>query len=100
MLEHTDRDDAVVTVRFLAIVAQVKADAVSKTGRGGAALCDLELLRGQGEPGDVNAAFARQVQREPAPTRADVEHFHARAQQQLGRDMPTLVELRGVDIVV
>ena len=100
MLEHADRDDAVVVPALLAVVAQIKPHPVGQPGGGGAPIRDLELFLGQGQPGDVGAALAGQVQRQPAPARADIEHPLSRPEQQLRRDVALLVLLRGVDVVV
>ena len=100
MLEHADRDDAVVASGLLAVVAQVKPHPVAEARRRGAPRRHLVLLLGQGEPGDVGAAFAGEIERQPAPARADIEHPQSRAQQQLCRDVALLVLLRGVEIVL
>ena len=44
MLEHADRDDAIVASGFLAVVAQVKTHPIGEPRLCRAALCDLELL--------------------------------------------------------
>ena len=100
MLEHANRDDAVILAAFLAIVAQMKVHAVGEAGRSGAALRHFELFLRQGQSGHLGAAFAGEIECEPAPARADVEHLLPRAQQQLGRDMPLLVGLRCLEVVL
>ena len=55
------------------------------------------LLLGQGDAGDVGLADIGQIEAEPAPARADVEHLEAGPQQELCRDMALLVGLRLLD---
>ncbi len=57
------------------------------------------LLDGKRQPGHVRAAFTGKIEREAAPAGADIEHLVSRADQQLCRDVPPLVQLRGVEIV-
>ena len=99
MLEHADRDDPVVLAAFLAVVAQVKMDAVGEPGRGGPARRRLVLFDRKGEPGHLGAALAGEVERQPAPARADVEHPLPGSDHQLGRDVALLVELRLIEVV-
>ena len=42
----------------------------------------------------------RQIEREPAPAAADVQHPHARLDQQLGGDVPLLVQLCRLQVEV
>jgi hypothetical protein len=100
MLEHADRDDAVVIAGLFPVIAQMKPHAVGKPGRFGPPVRHLVLLLGEGEAGDVAVAFSREVEREAAPARPDVEHLVAGPQQELGRNMPFLVALGGVEVVV
>ena len=100
MLEHADRDDAIVLPGGLAIVEQLEVHAVGKAGIGGAALRHFELLGREGEAGDGDAAFAREIEREAAPAAADIEHALPRLEQQLRRDMALLVGLRFLDRLV
>ena len=48
MLEHADRDDAVVLPDLLAVVAQMKPDPVGEARRRGAPRRDLVLLDRRG----------------------------------------------------
>jgi len=74
MLEHSDRHDPVVPSAFFAIVAQVKPDPIGKTRGCGAPRRYLVLLDREGKPRDISAAFAGEVECEPAPAGADIKH--------------------------
>ena len=93
MLEHADRDDAVVAARLLAVVEQLEAHAVGHAAFQGAAARDGVLFLGEGDAGHVDAELLGEVQAHAAPARADVEHLLAGLQQQLGGDVALLVEL-------
>ncbi len=99
MLEHADRDDPVVAALLLAVILEMEAHAVGKPGGGGPLGRELVLFDREGEAGDVGAGLAGEIKGEAAPARADIEHLHARLQQQLGGEMPLLVELRRLQIV-
>ena len=79
MLEHADRDDAVILSGLLAVVAQMKPDPVGEPGGGGAPRRDLVLLDRQRQPGDVDAAFAGEIEREAAPAASRCRAPSARA---------------------
>ena len=100
MLEHADRDDPVEGPGLLAVVAQLEPDPVGQALAAGALPADLELLLGQRDPEHLAGAGLGERQREPAPARADVEHPHARPQQQLGREVALLVRLRLLEVGV
>ena len=72
MLEHADRDDAVVTPGFLAVIQQLEAHAVSKAGCRGTALGHPKLLDREGQAGDVDAALLGEIERHAAPAAADI----------------------------
>ena len=100
VLEHADRNDAIVAPRLLAIIPQVEADAVREPGGGGALGRELVLLDGKGKAGDLDIAFLGEIEREPAPAAADIEDALSGLEQQLGGEMALLVELRRLEIVV
>ena len=77
----------------VAIVEQLELDPVGNAGRRGPLARDLELLLGQGDAEHVDVGDAVEIEREPAPAAADVEHPLARLEVQLGGDMGLLVEL-------
>src|SRR5271170_7721553 len=99
MFEHADRNDSVVMPEFLAVIAQVESDAIGKPCCRCAVHCHLVLLNREGETSHVGAAFAREVERETTPARADVEHPLSWPDQQLGRNVALLVELSAVEVV-
>ena len=94
MLEHADRDDAVVAARLLAVVEQLEAHAVGHAALERAPARDGVLLLGQGDARHVDAELAGEEQAHAAPARADVEDLLAGLQQQLGGDVLLLVVLR------
>ena len=93
MLEHADRDDAVVAARLLAVVEQLEAHAVGHAALQGAAARDGVLFLGEGDAGHVDAELLAEEQAHAAPARADVQHLLAGLQQHLGGDVLLLVEL-------
>ena len=93
MLEHADRDDAVVAVGLLAIVEQLEAHPVGEAALQRAAARDVVLLLRQGDAGHVDAVLLAEEQAHAAPARADVEHLLAGHQQHLRGDVLLLVEL-------
>ena len=94
VLEHADRDDAVVFRRLQAIVEQLEAHAVGQAAFECAAARDSELFLRQGDTGHVDAELAAQEQGHATPTGADVEQRLAGLQQKLGGDMALLLLLR------
>ncbi len=74
MLEHADRDDAVERTGHVAVVLQVEARALGEALLGGALVGDGVLLLRQGDAGDVGAGRLGEIQAEPAPAAADIEH--------------------------
>src|SRR5215813_8023061 len=95
VFEHADRDDSVVTPDFLAVITQVESDTIGQSRCRRAEHRRLVLLCRERQTGHVGAAFAREVERKAPPARANVEYPLSRADQQLGRNMSLLVELRG-----
>ena len=93
MLEHADRDDAVVAARLLAIVEQLEAHAVGHAAFQGAAARDGVLFLGEGDARHVDAELLGEEQAHAAPARADVQDLLAGLQQHLGGDVLLLVEL-------
>src|SRR5262249_33477080 len=100
MLEHADRDDAVVAAGLLAIVAGGEARALGATDRRGAVVRNIELLARQRDAGDVRLADGGEIEPKPAPARTDVEDLHAGPEQQLRGEMTLLVVLRLVERLV
>ena len=98
VLEHADRDDAVVAAPVLAVVLQLEAHAAGEARRLGAGARHAQLLARERQPRDLDAVLARQMQREPAPPAADVEHPLARLQAQLGGQMRALGALRRLQV--
>ena len=94
MLEHADRDDPVEAAGLLAIVAQLEPHPVGQPAAPRALAADLELMPRERDAEHLARAGLGEIEREPAPARADVEHALAGAQQQLGREMALLVLLR------
>ena len=100
MLEHADRDDPIEGPGLLAIVAQLEPHPVGQAALPGALARDLELMVRERDAEHLARAGFRQIEREPAPARADVEHALAGAEQQLGREMALLVLLRHLEVLV
>ena len=100
VLEHADRDDAVVAVVVLAVVAQFEAHAVRQPGPARLLGRQRVLLARQRDAGDAHVLHRRQVQRQITPAAADVEHLQAGLQVELGGDQPQLVLLGDFQAVV
>ena len=98
MLEHADRDDRVEGTLDLAVVLEEEADAVVEAALLGAAVGDGVLLFRQRHTGHVDAAAVGEVEAEPAPARADVEHLHAGLEHELGGEVALLGKLRRFEI--
>src|SRR3546814_17055203 len=71
VLEHTDRDDAVVPVVVLAVVAPVDAHALFKAGLLRPLLANLVLLGREGDDGHLAVAGLCAVEYEAAPARTE-----------------------------
>ncbi len=97
MLEHADRDDAVEAAGLFTIVAHMEADPVGETGLAHPLGRHLRLLLGEREAGHLDAVLAGEVERQPAPAGADVEHALAGLKQELGGDERLLCPLRLVE---
>ena len=97
MLEHADGDDPVETARQAAIVPECElhfrrrsTEANRHPFRG-----IIMLLFRQSDPEDIAARrLLGQMQRETTPAAADVENAVVRLDQELGREVPLLGELR------
>ena len=100
MLEHADRDDAIVAAVLLAIVEQLEAHPVGDAAFQGSAARHGVLLLGERDAGHVDAVLLAQEQAQPAPARADVEHLLAGLKQHLGRNVLLLEELRLLERLV
>jgi len=94
MLEHADRDDPVELLVHFAIVEQVEGNLVRRPILLRTLPGDVELLLGKSDPFDLHARGPCELKRESAPTAADVEHFIARVEQQLGGEVAFLGSLR------
>ena len=100
MLEHAHGHDAVEGSAHLAIVLQAEIGDGARPflRRPPARYCQLSLR--QGDAGDARAGDLRQIEREPAPAAADIEHPLPGPDQQLGGDVAALGELRIVERLV
>ena len=94
MLEHADRDDAVELPSHLAIVLELEVHSAAEALLGGALVRDLELLGAERHAGDVAVGELGEVEPEPAPARADIEHALAGLDGELGGKVALLGELR------
>ncbi len=56
------------------------------------------LLLRERDAGDVDAAAVGEVEAEPAPAGADVEHLHAGLERELRGEMTLLGELGGIEV--
>src|SRR5262249_25312654 len=93
MLEHADRHDAVEAAVDLAVVHEMELRPPAQ-----AALCrplhrKLVLFSGEGHADHLGAASFRQIEPEPAPARADIEHAHAGLDAELGGEVALLGKL-------
>ena len=93
MLEHADRDDAVVLARSMTVILEQETDASRKTGLGDAPLGDAVLLLREGHAGHVDIGDSREIESEPAPSGADIEHPLARSKPEFRREVAFLVFL-------
>lgn len=93
VFEHADRYDAVKAPLLVAVVAQVKMDAVGESGFARALPRHPVLFLGQGDAGDIDVGDGGEIEPETAPAGADIEHCLARLEQQLGGDVALLVFL-------
>ena len=94
MLEHADGDDAVERPLDVAVVLQAEFGALGEAGLGARAArrprCSCDKVTPVAlRPGDL-----REIERHAAEAAADVEHRVPLVDQQLGRDMTLLGELR------
>ena len=105
MLDQADAGDPVERALDLAIILELELHPVGDAGLGGALVGEGDLVGRERDAEHVDVVMAVQVEREPAPAAADVEHLHARLEVQLAGDVRLLVELglleavRGVEIV-
>ena len=93
MLEHADRDDAVEAAGHVAIILQEEADLSLQSALGRALLRDRELLGRERHAGHRHAEGLGEVDGEAAIARADVEHAHARLEEELRREVLLLPQL-------
>lgn len=94
MLEHADRDDAVEPLRQVAVVAQLDMDVVVQPLRARSLGRHLMLLGGKGDAEHIGLERPGDVDRQPAPAAADVQHVMPGLDAQLCRDVPFLDQLR------
>src|SRR5260221_2118150 len=76
MLHHADRDYAVKLSGELPIVQLAKLDTVGNAGSLSMGACHLNLRGRNVDPSDVDARFARKMNGEATPARADLGHGH------------------------
>ena len=101
MLEHTDRDDAIIHAPLPAIVAQMEPHPPGEPGARGPLVREFVLLLGERDAVHLAIIPPGQKQSHAAPAAADVEHPQAGAiQQQFGGDVILLVALRLLQRVV
>ena len=98
VLEHADRNDPVEAAALLPVVAKREADLSFQALALRPGLRVGQLLRRQSDAGHVCLPDFRQVEREPAPARADVQDLLPWLEQQLGGDMPLLGQLRPLQV--
>ena len=77
MLEHADRDDAVEALREVAVVPDLEMNAVFQPFRAGAFGGDRVLFGRQRDAEHVGLEALGEIEPEPAPAGADVEHVLA-----------------------
>src|SRR6187397_2789797 len=73
MLEHSDRDDAVEGAVNLAVVHQPELGPAAEAALGRPLHRQRMLLLRQRHADDLGAADLSQIERKPAPARADIE---------------------------
>ena len=78
----------------VAVVEQLEADPVGEPGALRLLVRQRVLLLRQRHAGDVDVLDRREIEREVAPARADIEHLEARLEAELCRDEAQLVALR------
>src|SRR5215475_6804318 len=87
MLEHADRDDAIVLPALVAIVAQRKLHTVPEPVLTRQSLRLPQLLTGERQPVNGDALQSCEVYGEVAPATADLEDLQVGLEQELGRDV-------------
>ena len=100
MLDQADAGDPVELPFDVAIILELELHPVRDAQFGGALVGKFDLVGRQRDAEHVDIVMAVQIEREPAPAAADVEHLHAGLQVQLGGDMRFLVELRLLEAVL
>ena len=78
VLEHADRDDAVERTFDVAVVLQLEATVGARPFSAARSLAMRVLLLRQRHASDLGAGDLGEIEREPAPAAADVEHALAR----------------------
>ena len=99
MLDQADAGDPVELAFDVAIILELELDPVGDAQFGGALVGEFDLVGGERDAEHVDVVMAVEVEREPAPAAADVEHLHARLEIELGGDVRLLVELRLLEAV-
>ncbi len=98
MFEQPDRGDPVEFSLDIAVIHQLEPDLVGHPRRLGAFLAEGDLVGRQRDAEHLAAIGAVQIEREPPPAAAEIEHAHVRpvlgGDGELGGDMRLLVELR------
>ncbi len=98
MLEHAHRDDGVERAFDVAVVLEQETRAIRQAAILGALVGDGVLLLRKRHAGDLDTAAVGEVEAEPAPAAADVEHLHPRLERQLRRDVALLGKLRRLEV--
>src|SRR5216684_1519530 len=100
MLEHSNRNNAIIFSSLLAIIPQEEVKTVVETGNCSARLAELMLLGTKGHAGDVSIGNLSEIEAEPAPTGANVEDPEpGPIEKELRCDMALLTRLAGLKTV-
>src|SRR5436190_22043219 len=86
VLEHADRNNAIISPAFFAIVEQLERHLFLDPSSSCPVLRNAPLFLRQSEADDLHSKQSSEVQRQAAKSRADVEDAHARPEQQLCGD--------------
>ncbi len=91
VFEHANGNDAIEFFRDLPVILNAKL--AGKPFRSGPLLRNSHLFVGKIDADNRNVGVLREIETEPAPSASDVENLEAGSQQQLGGNVPPLVEL-------
>jgi hypothetical protein len=93
VLEHANRNDAIISTGLLAIVEQLERYLVGEACSSRPILGHSPLLLGQSESDDLDIPRLSEVQRQTAKAGANVEDTHAGREQQFCRNPLLFVRL-------